>query len=205
LLQIPRLMGQTMGFIGFGRVARATAIRARAFGLHMKAFDPFVEELTMSALGVEPASLSDLLATSDFVSMHLPDTPETRGFFKEKHFKQMKKNALFITTGRGPTVEEAGLIKALQKGWIAGAGIDVFEIEPTKPDNPLHKMQNVILSPHNASASARFDPARKRRVGQNISLVLSGRWPLSCVNPTVLTGTNLKRWQPYSMERGPNS
>ena len=198
-------MGQTLGFIGFGRVARATAHRARAFGLHMKAFDPFVEELTMSALGVEPASLSDLLATSDFVSMHLPDTPETRGFFKEKHFKQMKKNALFITTGRGPTVEEAGLIKALQKGWIAGAGIDVFEIEPTKPDNPLHKMQNVILSPHNASASARFDPARKRRVGQNISLVLSGRWPLSCVNPTVLTGTSLKRWQPYSMERGPNS
>jgi D-3-phosphoglycerate dehydrogenase len=205
LLQIPRLMGQTIGFIGFGRVARATAIRARAFGLHMKAFDPFVEELTMSALGVEPASLSDLLATSDFVSMHLPDTPETRGFFKEKHFKQMKKNALFITTGRGPTVEEAGLIKALQKGWIAGAGIDVFEIEPTKADNPLHKMQNVILSPHNASASARFDPARKRRVGQNIALVLSGRWPLSCVNPTVLSDSKLKRWQPYSMERGPNS
>jgi D-3-phosphoglycerate dehydrogenase len=186
-------------------VARATAIRARAFGLHMKAFDPFVEELTMSALGVEPASLSDLLSTSDFVSMHLPDTPETRGFFKEKHFKQMKKNALFITTGRGPTVEEAGLIKALQKGWIAGAGIDVFEIEPTKADNPLHKMQNVILSPHNASASARFDPARKRRVGQNVALVLSGRWPLSCVNPTVLTDSKLKRWQPYSMERGPNS
>jgi D-3-phosphoglycerate dehydrogenase len=205
LLQIPRLMGQTLGFIGFGRVARATAIRARAFGLHMKAFDPFVEELTMSALGVEPASLSDLLSTADFVSMHLPDTPETRGFFKEKHFKQMKKNALFITTGRGPTVEEAGLIKALQKGWIAGAGIDVFEIEPTKPDNPLHKMQNVILSPHNASASARFDPARKRRVGQNVALVLSGRWPLSCVNPTVLTDSKLKRWQPYSMERGPNS
>jgi D-3-phosphoglycerate dehydrogenase / 2-oxoglutarate reductase len=205
LLQIPRLMGQTIGFIGFGRVARATAHRAGAFGLHMKAFDPFVEELTMSALGVEPASLSDLLATSDFVSMHLPDTPETRGFFKEKHFKQMKKNALFITTGRGPTVEEAGLIKALQKGWIAGAGIDVFEIEPTKPDNPLHKMQNVILSPHNASASARFDPARKRRVGQNVALVLSGRWPLSCVNPTVLSDSKLKRWQPYSMERGPNS
>jgi D-3-phosphoglycerate dehydrogenase len=205
LLQIPRLMGQTLGFIGFGRVARATAIRARAFGLHMKAYDPFVEELTMSALGVEPASLSDLLASSDFVSMHLPDTPETRGFFKEKHFKQMKKNALFITTGRGPTVEEVGLIKALQKGWIAGAGIDVFEIEPTKADNPLHKMQNVILSPHNASASARFDPARKRRVGQNVALVLSGRWPLSCVNPTVLTDSKLKRWQPYSMERGPNS
>lgn len=205
LLQVPRLMGQTIGFIGFGRVARATAHRARAFGLQMMAFDPFVDELTMSGFGVEPASLSELLSASDFISMHLPDTPETRNFLKESHFKQMKRNAIFITTGRGPTVQESGLIKALQEGWIAGAGIDVFEVEPTKPDNPLHKMKNVILSPHNASASSRFDPARKRRVGQNMFLVLSGRWPLSCVNPSVLNASGLNRWQPYSMERGPNS
>lgn len=205
LLQIPRLMGQTLGFIAFGRVARATARRAAAFGLRMKAFDPFVEELTMSALGVEPASLSDVLSTSDFVSMHLPDTPESRGFMKEHHFRQMKKNALFINTGRGPTVNEAALIKALQEGWIAGAGLDVFEVEPTRPDNPLHGMTNVILSPHNASASARFDPARKRRVGQELALTLSGKWPLSCVNPTVLAQSSLRRWQPYAMERGPNS
>jgi D-3-phosphoglycerate dehydrogenase len=137
--------------------------------------------------------------------MHLPDTPQTRGFFQEKHFRQMKKTALFINTGRGPTVHEASLIKALQEGWIAGAGLDVFEIEPTRPDNPLHKMTNVILSPHNASASARFDPARKRRVGQELALVLSGRWPLSCVNPTVLSSSGLRRWQPFSMDRGPNS
>jgi D-3-phosphoglycerate dehydrogenase len=205
LLQIPRLMGQTLGFIAFGRVARATARRAKAFGLHLKAYDPYVEELTMSALGVEPASLEDVLSTSDFVSMHLPDTPESRGFLKEHHFRQMKKNALFINTGRGPTVNEAALIKALQEGWIAGAGLDVFEVEPTKPDNPLHKMTNVILSPHNASASARFDPARKRRVGQELALTLSGKWPLSCVNPTVLANSSLRRWQPYAMDRGPTS
>ena len=205
LLKIPRLMGQTLGFIAFGRVARATARRAAAFGLHMKAYDPFVEELTMSALGVEPASLSEVLATSDFISMHLPDTPESRGFLKEEHFRQMKKNALFINTGRGPTVNEAALIKALQEGWIAGAGLDVFEVEPTKADNPLHRMTNVILSQHNASASARFDPARRRRVGQELALTLSGKWPLSCVNPTVLATSSLRRWQPYAMDRGPNS
>jgi len=205
LLSIPRLMGQTLGFIGFGRVARATARRARAFGLHMKAFDPYVEELTLSALGVEPASLGEVLSTSDFVSMHLPDTPETRGFLKEHHFRQMKKNALFITTGRGPTVNEAALIRALEEKWIAGAGLDVFEIEPTRQDNPLHRMPHVILSPHNASASSRFDPARKRRVGQELALTLQGKWPMSCVNPTVLEGSSLRRWQPYSMERGPNS
>ncbi|MBP0466179.1 C-terminal binding protein [Roseomonas sp. PWR1] len=205
LLQIPRLMGQTLGFIAFGRVARATARRAAAFGLRMKAFDPFVEELTMSGLGVEPASLDEVLSTSDFVSMHLPDTPESRGFMKEQHFRRMKPNALFINTGRGPTVNEAALVKALQEKWIAGAGLDVFEVEPTKPGNPLHAMSNVILSPHNASASARFDPARKRRVGQELALTLSGKWPLSCVNPTVLAGSGLRRWQPYAMERGPNS
>ena len=205
LLKIPRLIGQTIGFVSFGRVARATARRAAAFGLHLKAFDPFVEETRMTELGVEPSSLPDLLATSDFVSMHLPDTPQTRGFFQEKHFRQMKKTAIFINTGRGPTVREAALIQALEEGWIAGAGLDVFEVEPPKPDNKLLRMPHVILAPHNASASARFDPARKRRVGQELALVLSGRWPLSCVNPTVLGGAGLRRWQPYSMDRGPNS
>jgi D-3-phosphoglycerate dehydrogenase len=205
LLKIPRLQGQTLGFIGFGRVARATARRAAPFGLRMIAFDPYLEELLMTPYGVHPASLSELLANSDFISMHLPDTPESRGFLQEKHFRQMKRNALFINTGRGPTVVESALIRALQEGWIAGAGLDVFETEPTKPDNPLHGMSNVILSPHNASASARFDPARKRRVGQELALVLSGKWPMSCVNPTVLDKTDLRRWQPYSMERGPNS
>lgn len=205
LLQVPRLMGQTLGFIAFGRVARATAKRAKAFGLRLMAFDPFLDELAIAAEGVEPASLSDVLSQSDFISMHLPATPEAVGFLKEKHFQQMKRTAIFINTGRGPTVDEAALIKALQQGWIAGAGLDVFQVEPAKPDNPLLGMPQVVLSPHNASASARFDPARKRRVGQEIALVLSGRWPMSCVNPTVLPASGLRRWQPVSMERGPNA
>lgn len=205
LLQVPRLMGQTLGFIAFGRVARAVAERARGFGLRMLAYDPFLDELGFSALGVQPASLSEVLSQSDFISMHLPATPEAVGFLKEKHFRQMKKNAIFINTGRGPTVNEAALVKALQEKWIAGAGLDVLQVEPAKLDNPLLKMPHVILSPHNASASARFDPARKRRVGQELALVLSGRWPMSCVNPTVLPATGLRRWQPVSMERGPNA
>lgn len=205
LLQVPRLMGQTLGFIGFGRVARAVAARARPFGLRMMAYDPFLDELGISALGVEPASLSEVLRASDFISMHLPATPEAVGFLKEQHFRQMKPNSIFINTGRGPTVTEPALIKALQEKWIAGAGLDVFQVEPVKPDNPLLKMPQVVLSPHNASASTRFDPGRKRRVGQEIALVLSGRWPMSCVNPTVLPNSGLRRWQPVSMERGPNS
>lgn len=205
LLQIPRLMGQTLGFIAFGRVARATARRAKAFGLNLIAHDPFIDEQTIAEHGVEPVSLDDVLTRSDFISMHMPATPEAQGFLKGQHFRRMKPTCIFVNTGRGPTVEEAGLIKALQEGWIAGAGLDVFEVEPVKPDNPLLKMSNVILAPHNASASSRFDPARKRRVGQEITNVLSGRWPMSCVNPVVLEGTGLRRWQPISMERGPNS
>jgi D-3-phosphoglycerate dehydrogenase / 2-oxoglutarate reductase len=205
LLQVPRLMGQTLGLIAFGRVARAVAPRAKAFGLHVIAHDPFLDELAISEHGVEPASLAELLAKSDFISMHLPATPEALGFLKAQHFRQMKKNAIFINTGRGPTVVEEALIEALREGWIAGAGLDVFAVEPVKPDNPLIKMPHVILSPHNASASARFDPGRRRRVGQELALVLSGRWPMSCVNPTVLPASGLRRWQPISMERGPNS
>jgi D-3-phosphoglycerate dehydrogenase / 2-oxoglutarate reductase len=202
-LNQPRLMGQTLGFIAFGHVARAVAMRAKAFGFRMLAYDPFIEELVMSPYGVEPATLEEVLRSSDYVSMHAPDTASARKMLGEKHFRMMKPTAMFINTGRGPTVDEAALIKALKEGWIAGAGLDVLEVEPPSPDNPLLKMDNVILTAHVASASARFDPARKRRVGQEIAQVLQGYWPRAAVNPSVLESTDLKRWQPYSMERGP--
>lgn len=205
LLQLPRLMGQTLGFIAFGHVARAVAMRARAFGVRMLAYDPYVEELVMSPYGVEPASLTELLKRSDIVSMHAPSTPDAHHMLTEEHFRLMKPSALFVNTGRGPTVDEPALVKALQEGWIAGAGLDVLEEEPPAPTNPLLRMDNVILTAHVASASARFDPARRRRVGQEIALVLSGRWPRSCANPSVLERTKLVRWQPYSMERGPGA
>jgi D-3-phosphoglycerate dehydrogenase len=205
LSQFPRLMGQTLGFIAFGHVARAVALRARPFGVHMLAHDPFVEELVMSQYGVEPVNLTELLQRSDIISNHLPATPEAHHFLTEQHFRLMKPEALFISTGRGPTVDEPALIKALQEGWIAAAGLDVLEQEPVAATNPLLKMDNVILTPHAASASARFDPVRKRRVGHEIALVLSGRWPQSCVNPSVLEKSGLRRWQPHSMERGPGA
>ena len=205
LLKIPRLLGQTLGLIAFGHVARAVAKRAKPFGLRVMAYDPFIEELVMIEHGVQPATLEEVLTQSDFVSMHAPATPEAEGMLTEKHFKLMKKTAIFINTGRGPTVQEAGLIKALEEGWIAHAGLDVLEIEPPGNNNPILGMTNVTLSAHTASASARFDPARKRHVGRELALVLNGKWPMSCVNPAVLMKSNLRRWQPISMERGPNS
>ncbi|MBI3516299.1 MAG: C-terminal binding protein [Proteobacteria bacterium] len=205
LYHFPRLMGQTLGLISFGHVARAVAMRAKPFGVRILAYDPFIEELVMSPYGVEPATLADVLQKSDIISMHAPATNGTHHMLSEPQFRMMKKTALFINTGRGPTVDEAALIKALQEGWIAGAGLDVLEKEPPDANNPLLKMNNVILTAHVASASSRFDPARKRRVGQELASVLGGRWPRACVNPSVLEKTQLTRWQPYSMERGPGS
>jgi D-3-phosphoglycerate dehydrogenase len=205
LSRFPRLWGQTLGLIAFGHVARAVAVRAQAFGLRLVAHDPYVEETVMTRHGVEPLGLTELLRRSDIVSMHAPSTADAHHLLGEDHFRAMKPEALFINTGRGPTVDEAALVKALQEGWIAGAGLDVLEQEPAAPANPLLRMENVILTPHVASASARMDPERRRRAGREIALVLSGRWPMSCVNPSVLEGTGLRRWQPYSMERGPGA
>src|SRR4051794_29939480 len=206
LLKIPRLMGQTLGLVSFGHVARAVAKRAKPFGLRVIAYDPFIEELVMVEHGVLPVTLEEVMSQSDIVSMHAPARPEVEGMLGEKHFRMMKPTAIFINTGRGPTVQEAALIKALDEKWIAYAGLDVLEQEPPGDNNPLLRMDNVILSAHTASASARFDVARKTHVGRELRLVLEGRWPMSCVNPATLqNSTKLQRWQPISMERGPNS
>ena len=205
LYQFPRLRGMTLGFVAFGHVARAVARRAAPFGFNMLAYDPYIEELVMSEYGVEPVGLDELMQRSDIVSMHAPGTKDAHHLLKEKHFRQMKKTGLFVNTGRGSTVDEAALIKALQEGWIAGAGLDVLETEPVGHNNPLLGMDNVILTAHVASASDRFDKARRRRVGAELSLVLSGKWPRACVNPSVLEKSSLVRWQPFSMERGPGN
>jgi D-3-phosphoglycerate dehydrogenase len=205
LLKIPRLRGMTLGLIAFGHVARAVAERAKPFGLNVIAYDPYIEEIVMVERGVEPVSLAELLARADLISMHTPATESAHRLIREEHFRQMKRTAIYVSTGRGPTTDEAALIKALDEGMIAGAGLDVLEQEPPGGNNPLLRMNNVILTAHVASATARFDPARRRRVGLELSLVLSGKWPMSCVNPSVLADSGLRRWQPVSMERGPNS
>ena len=202
---IPRLYGQTMGLISFGNVAKAVARRCQPFGLRVIAFDPYVAELEMTAVGVEPVtSLLELCRRSDFLSMHAPLNSETQHMMSLAEFQAMKRTALFINNGRGPTVDEAALVKALQEGWIAGAALDVFEQEPVDTSSALLKMDNVIVTPHIASATARMAPETRRRLGREIATVLQGKWPRSAVNPGVLPRTSLIRWQPYPMGRGPN-
>ena len=205
LLKIPRLLGQTLGFIGFGRIPRAVAVRARAFGLHLIAHDPFIEELVMPPYGVTPVTLDELLAASDFVSLHLPGSASRAARLTERHFARMKPGAVFINTGRGSMVDEPALIRALAAGHLAHAALDVLEQEPPGHNNPLLSMTNVTLSGHTASASARSDAARRGHVGRELALVAQGRWPTSAVNPSVLETSELRRWQPISITRGPNS
>src|SRR6516162_931092 len=113
LLKIPRLRGMTLGLIAFGHVARAVAERAKPFGLHVIAYDPYIEEIVMVERGVEPVSLAELVARADILSMHTPATESANRLIREEHFRQMKKTAIYVSTGRGPTTDEAALIKAL--------------------------------------------------------------------------------------------
>lgn len=204
LNEIPRLWGQTLGLISFGNVARAVARRAKPFGMHIIAYDPYITELKITGEGVEPVSFGELLERSDYLSVHPGLNEGTRGMMSTAQFAKMKNTAAIINCGRGPTIDEAALIKALQDGQIAAAGMDVLEKEPPSPDNPLLSMDNVILTPHAASATTRMRPETRRRVGREVALALTGRWPMSCVNPAVLPRVALERWQPYPMERGPN-
>lgn len=183
LNRFPRLMGQTLGFISFGNVPKAVSRRAKPFGFHMMVYDPYISELVMGEYGVEPITeLSKLLERSDFVSAHLPLSAETRHLISEQQFKQMKPSAIFINTGRGATVDEAALIKALSDGWIAGAALDVFEKEPVELGNALLTMDNVILTAHAASASSRMPSETRRRATNEVVRVLKGGGPIFPVN-----------------------
>ena len=204
LSKMPRLLGQTIGLYGYGNVGHCTARRAKAFGMRVLAYDPYVSEMEMTADGVEPVGFGELLERSDYLSIHAPHNEETDHAFSTDAFARMQPTAFVINTARGPIIDEAALIVALEQGQIAGAGLDVLEQEPPELDNPLLNMENVVVTPHVASATTRMRPETRRRVGREVAMVLRGKWPMSCVNPTVLPRVTLERWQPYPMNRGPN-
>ena len=204
LSRVPRLFGQTLGLFAFGNVARCTARRAQIFGMRVIAFDPYVSELEITAAGVEPVGFGELLERSDYLSLHAPHNVETEHAFNAAAFARMKRGSVIVNTARGNLIDERAMVEALKSGHLAGAGLDVLEQEPPSLDNPLLQMENVVVTPHVASATTRMRPETRRRVGREVALVLTGKWPMSCVNPTVLPRAALERWQPYPMNRGPN-
>ena len=178
--------GQTLGLVALGNIARATARKARVFGLDVIAYDPYVEPWIAKEYQVRLVpSLEDLASESDFVSLHTPLNSETRKPIGESFFRAMKPTAYLISTCRGPVVDEAALIRALDSGELAGAGLDVFEEEPTPADNPLLKMDNVMVTPHSAGTSDRSNIAVQVQVGEETARLLRGTTPMSIVNPEV--------------------
>ena len=182
---------QTLGLIGCGNIGRMTARKAQCFDLRVLGYDPYVDKSVAKEHGITLVSLPELLKESDYISMHTLLNKETWHLIGEKEFRQMKPGAYFINTSRGSVVDEAALIKALQEKWIAGAGLDVFEKEPVDPDNPLLKMDNVVVVPHSASYSDAAFKRLRASVGQEAARVLSGRWPKNVVNKTVKPKVNL--------------
>ena len=175
--------GQTLGIIGCGDIGRAVATKAECFGLKLIGADPYVDKSFCVDCGIELMSMRDVLKNADFVSLHTPLDKGTYHLMGEKQFSLMKPTAYLINTSRGSVVDEPALIKALQNKTIAGAGLDVFEKEPIAPDNPLLKMDNVIVLPHSASYSDAALDVQPVNPSEEIARVLSGRWPKNPVNP----------------------
>lgn len=187
---MPKICGKTLGLVAFGNIARAVARRAQGFGLKVVAYDPFVSAEAMAEADVEPRTLEQMLSEADFVSAHAPHTTGTHHLMSDSQFALMKPSAVFINTGRGRVVDEPALIRALQSGKIAGAGLDVLEDEPPDPANPLLSMPNVVVTPHMASYSNESNVARRIRVGEEIAAVLTGQMPRSVVNKAVLANAS---------------
>ena len=178
-----RLRGQTLGLVGFGRIARTLAPKARALGLRLLAYDPYIPPKVAAELGAELVDLERLLRESDFVSLHSAQTKENRKLLGRKQFQTMKPTAYLINTARGGLVDEEALVAALKEGLIAGVALDVTDPEPPRPDSPLFQMENVILTAHTAQFSDQAMADMRRKVEENIFAVLRGEWPPGLLNP----------------------
>jgi D-3-phosphoglycerate dehydrogenase len=185
LAGIPPLHGQTLGLIGFGRIGRAVATRARGFAMQVIAADPYVDRAVMAEHGARWVQLEDLLRQADCVSVHCLLNAKTRHLIGEREFRLMKPTAFFFNTARGKVVDEQALITALRERWIAGAGIDVFEQEPTEPANALLQFENVVITPHTAGHSDVSIVEARRGAAAEVARVLRGYWPKNLVNPEV--------------------
>ena len=171
------LYGKTLGVIGFGKIGQRVAEMAHlAFAMPVLYYDVINYPEAEKKLGARRLDLEHVLKYADFVSVHTPLLPSTQGMMNEEKFKLMKKSAFFLNSSRGAVVEQPALIKALQEGWIRGAGLDVFEPEPLPADSPLLKMDNVVVSPH-MSAHTNEALFRMAMVAEDIAAVLEGKAP----------------------------
>src|SRR5487761_1112309 len=180
------LRGALLGIIGFGRIGQAMARRALAFGMRIGVWSPRDPRIPDDLAGSVRIfdSLHSLLAASDAVTLHTPLTAETRHLIGEQELRRMRPTAILVNTARGPVVDESALVQALQEGWIAGCGLDVFEDEP-RLAHGLADCQNAVLTPHLGSATVTSRAAMAELTAANALAVLAGKLPPHCVNPEV--------------------
>ena len=195
---VHRLSGQSLGLVGFGASAQAVAVRAAAFGMQIQAWvrSPEKYKDIAAKLNTRLMPLDRLLSSSDYISLHVPLTSETRGMIGKSRLSLLKSNAVLVNTARGALIDEPALIEALQSGRIAGAALDVFDginvfAEPGPPaKHPFFELDNVILTPHCAGSSVESSLDSKTRGSRNAAMVLSGQLPSYIVNPEVLERAN---------------
>jgi D-3-phosphoglycerate dehydrogenase len=184
---VMRLKEKTLGIIGLGRIGTAVAIRAKALGLRVLFYDPYVKRGIEDSLKLDRLdSLETLLENSDVVSIHTPLTDETFHMIQEEQFKRMKKTAFIINTARGKIIDKNALLKALEEQWIEGAALDVLEQEPPTPSDPLLSFDNVLITPHRAFYSEDSIVDVRRKASINVLRVLQGKKPFYIVNEEFL-------------------
>jgi glyoxylate reductase len=178
--------GATIGIVGAGRIGYAIAKRAKGFDMKILFYDVIPRPEMKKDFSAKSMSLESLLKEADFVSIHVPLMKETQHLINEPKLKLMKKTAYLINNSRGPVVDEKALYKALKEGWIAGAGLDVFEQEPIPANSPLLKLDNVVVAPHISSASFETRSQMAEMVADNLVAFFEGRKPPNLVNQDVL-------------------
>jgi phosphoglycerate dehydrogenase-like enzyme len=191
IMQTEPLRGKTLGLMGLGRIGRSTAVRAAAFGMKVIATETYPDERFVRKHGIELVDFDTLLARSDYLSVHCPLNAETRGLFSAKVFARMKSDGVFINTARGGLVVEADLLAALRSGHLRGAGLDVFEKEPTAADNPIFQLENVVVAPHVGGADKLSVDTMAVDAARSIVQLSRGEWPEGAVVNHELKG----RWR----------
>ncbi len=190
---IHKLRGSTLGLVAFGSIARAVAMKAEAFGFRIIAFDPYVNRETAAEHNVTLVDFDTLLRESDVISVHAPLNESTYHLIGEAELRKMKPSAFLVNTGRGPVVDGTALARALKEGWIAGAGLDVMEKEPPDPDDPLLRLENIVLTPHYASYTEEAYAEMRRKVVEAVAAALRGQFPRVVVNAEVMPNARLLR------------
>ena len=176
-----RLEGKTVGIVGLGRIGGTVYRLLEGFGVRRLVCDPYLSAERRALYGVVPISLPELLPQADVITIHTPLTDETRHLFDESLLREMKPTSFLVNVGRGELINENDLVKALNKGWIAGAGLDVFETEPLPENSPLWQMEKVIMTPHISGITAHYDDRAADLFATNLRRYLAGEPLLNLV------------------------